>query len=133
MSIPKSPPRRYSSSRQMIAGDDINNLSDRTCSFQQLLPLGATQVAAAPIDAANVELLTAATAGVRLPVSYPGAEVCILNNSGAAQNIYPGGTDQVQTTATTYAGASTAVSLASLASAIYFCIKTGFWQRAATG
>lgn len=132
MAIPKNPPRRYTASRQLIGGDDFNNLNDQLNSFQTLTPAGATQAAAAQINASHVELLTAGAAGVVLPVSYPGAVVCILNNSGNAQNVYPAGTDQVQNAATTYAGASTAVSLVSLASACYYCIKTGFWQRSAT-
>lgn len=133
MPYPAAPPARYISSRQLIAGNDINALNDALFSAQTLTPLGATQAAAAPINASSVELLTAATAGARLPGSFPGAEVTILNNSGAAQNIYPSGTDQLQNAATTYAGASTAVSLASLASVIYRCVKKGFWQRVATG
>lgn len=132
MGIPSRAPNRYTSSKQLIAGSDFNSLNDELNSFQTLTPTGATQAAAAPINAANVELLTAAGAGVVLPISYPGAFCNILNNSGNTQNIYPNGTDQVQNNTTTYAGASTAVTLASGASATYFCIKTGFWQRAAT-
>ncbi len=133
MAIPKGPPRRYSTSRQLVAGDDINNLSDRACSFMQLTPTGATQAAAALVDAANVEIPAGAAAGgVALPVSYPGAEVAILNNSGNTTTVYGSGTDVVQTSGTTYAAAATGVSLVTLTSALYFCIKTGFWQRATT-
>ena len=132
MTIPNSPPRRYSSSKQLIGGDDFNKLNDELNSFASITPAGATQAAATPINSANVELLTASGAGVVLPISYPGAVVNILNNSGNTQNIYPNGTDQVQNAGTTYAGASTAVTLGSGNSASYFCIKTGFWQRAAT-
>lgn len=132
MAYPASPPARYISSRQLIAGSDINALNDALFSAQTLVPAGATQAAASAINAASVELLAAAAAGVRLPASFPGAEVTILNNSGNAQNIYPNGTDQVQNAATTYAGASTAVSLVSLQSAIYRCVKKGFWQRFAS-
>jgi len=133
MSIPKSPPQNYTSSRQLIAGSDINNLSDRVCSFQTLTPTGATQATAAPIDAANVEIPAgAAAAGIRLPISYPGAEVCVLNNSANTQNIYPGVGDQVQNAANAYAAANAAVTAATNTSYIFICIKKGFWQRTAT-
>ena len=131
MAIPNSPPRRYGSSKQLIAGDDFNKLNDELNSFQSLTP-GTNAQNTAFINAANIELLTAATGGVTMPISYPGAIVNILNNSGNAQNIFPAGTDQMQNAATTFAAASASISLASGASATYFCIKTGFWQRAAT-
>lgn len=133
MSFPKSPPARYSSSRQLIAGSDMNNLNDAQNSYQLLTPTGATQVAAALIDASNVEIPAgAAAAGVVMPVSYPGAEVDILNNSGNNQNVYPNGTDQIQNGGTGYAGASTAVVIATLVSWRLHCIKQGFWQRVIT-
>jgi|SRR6267154_1716738 len=121
------PPKRlntYNPGRQLIDGSDMNNIYDAYQSSQQLTPAGAAQGTATVINAALVELLTAATAGVLLPISYPGAEVLILNNSGNAQNIYPNGTDQINA-----GGASTPISLASAASAGYRCIKVGFWQR----
>jgi hypothetical protein len=130
MSIPKSPPTVYTSSRQLIAGSDINNLSDHWFSFQTLVAAGATQATATAIDAANVEILTSAAAGVRLPVSYPGQEIFILNNSGQTQNVYPSNSDQVQiTNTTTYAAAGVAATQANLTSYCYVCIKKGFWQR----
>lgn len=133
MAIPNSPPRRYSTSKQLIAGDDFNKLNDELNSFQTLTPTGATQAAAAPINAANIEIPAgAAAAGVVLPVSYPGAIVNILNNSSNTTTVYGTGTDVVQTSGTTYAAAATGVSLVTLTSATYFCIKTGFWQRSTT-
>jgi hypothetical protein len=131
MAIPSSPPRRYTASKQLIAGDDINNIADQLNSFQSLVP-GANAQNSAFINASNVELTTAAAGGVTMPISYPGAAVNILNNSGQNQAIFPNGTDQIQNAATTYAAASASVTLNSLASASYFCIKKGFWQRAAT-
>src|SRR5882724_520183 len=115
------PPARlspYNPGRQLVDGADMNNLFDAFQSSQQLLPLGGTQAAAAPVNASQVELITSAAAGVVLPLSYVGAEITIFNNSGNAQSIYPAGTEQIQA-----AGASTAVSLASAACAIYRCVK----------
>jgi hypothetical protein len=133
MSIPKSPPPKYTSSRQLIAGADFNNLNDQLNSFQQLTATGSTQATAAPIDAAHVELLTTAgAAGVLLPVSYPGAMVAVLNNSGQTITVYGNGTDVVQTSGTTYAAAATGITMATLVCDLFFCIKTGFWQRIIT-
>lgn len=133
-SIPKSPPQKYSSSRQLIAGSDMNNLNDASYSYQLLTVAGATQATAVQSDAANVEIAAAAPAGgMLLPVSYPGASVNVLNNSGNTTTVYGQGTDVVQTSGTTYAAAATGVTMATLTSATYTCFKQGFWQRGVTG
>lgn len=130
MSIPKSPPARYISSRQLIAGADMNNLNDHSFSFQTVTPAGATQATATPLDAANVEIAAAAPAGgVILPVSYPGQEVAIINNSLNTTTVYPNGaTDVIQNGATGYAAALAGVTVATLVSIVFTCIKQGFWQ-----
>lgn len=135
MSFPKSPPARYISSRQLIAGSDVNNFNDQNFSFQQLAALGVAQVDAALIDAANVEVLSgsANNAGVKLPISYPGATINILNNSLNTTLLYPNGTDQIQNAGTGYAAVSASVAMATLVSATFFCIKQGFWQRGLSG
>jgi hypothetical protein len=134
MTIPAGPPRRYTTSRQLIAGDDFNNLSDHNYSFQSLTALGANaQATATALNAANVEIAAGTAAGAaKLPVSYPGAEVSVLNNSSNSQQIYGTGTDVVQSGAGTFAAAATGVTLVTLNAALYFCVKKGFWQRAAT-
>lgn len=134
MSIPKSPNQRYTSSRQLIAGSDINNLSDQLNSFQSLTALGATQATAAPIDAANIEVKagSANNAGVILPVSYPGLIINILNNSANTTNVYPNGTDQIQNGATGFGAARASIAMLTGVSAILQCIKTGFWQVSKT-
>ena len=133
MTIPLSPPRRYTTSKQLIGGDDFNNLNDHSFSFQQIAAPGANaQATATQVNAANVEFLAAAAAGAALfPVSYPGAEVCVLNNSANSQQLYGQGTDVIQSGAATYAPFATGVTLVTLQSAIFFCIKKGFWQRSA--
>lgn len=128
--IPKSPPARYIPSRQLIAGSDFNALNDQLNSYQKLIAGGASQALAAKIDAANVEIDASSAAGfVQLPVSYPGAEVDILNNSLNTTTVVGLGTDVVQTTGTTYAAAATGVTMATLVSARFKCVKAGFWQR----
>lgn len=125
--------QRFIASRQLLPGDWANGISDALYSTQQiLLTSAATQAAAVTVNAAQVELLTGAASAAKLPPSYPGAEVTILNNSGNAQQIFGTGADVVQTTGTTYAAAATGVVLASLACSIYRCVKVGFWQRITT-
>jgi len=125
--------QRFIASKQLLPGDWANNVTDALYSSQRiLLTSAATQAAAVTLNAAQVELLTGAASGAKLPPSYPGAEITILNNSGNAQQIFGTGADVVQTTGTTYAAAATGVVLASLACAVYRCVKTGFWQRITT-
>lgn len=125
--------QRFITSRQLLPGDWANGITDALYSGQQVIPAGAaTQAAAIPINAAQVEALAGTASALKLPPSYPGAEVTILNNSGNAQQIFGTGADVVQTTGTTYAAAATGVVLASLACAVYRCVKTGFWQRITT-
>ncbi len=132
--IPKTSPPRFTASRQLIPGSTINHFNDALFSAQGITALGVAQGDAVGIDAANVEVLagSANNTGVRLPVSYPGAVVRILNNSANTTIVYATGSDQVQTTGTTYAAAAAGVNMATLVSAVYFCIKTGFWQRLTT-
>lgn len=127
MTIPASQPRVYTSSKQLIGGDDFNNVVNQLNSFQSLTPAGATQATATPINAANVELLTAGAAGAALPVSFPGLIVNVLNNSGNTQSIYPNGNDQIQSSPTAFNAAGTAVTQASGLASTYICMKKGFW------
>lgn len=135
MPIPSKSPSatRLISSRQLVPGDLINGMNDAQYSFQKLLAGGATQVLAAQINAANVEIDAASAAGgVQLPVSYPGAEVDILNNSLNTTTVYGLGTDVIQTTGTTFAAAATGITMATLVAIRLRCIKVGFWQRTIT-
>lgn len=133
--LANAPPRIYTTSKQLIGGDDINNITAQLNSFQAVTALGVAQADAAQINASNVEILagSAPNTGVKLPVSYPGAIVNILNNSANTENIYPLGNDQIQNGVNSYAAAGAAITIATLLSATYFCIKKGFWQRAITG
>lgn len=130
MTIPLSPPRRYTTSRQLIGGDDFNNLNDQLNSSQSLTATGVAQGDAAQINAANVEILagSANNSGARLPVSYAGAILDILNNSANTTIIYATGTDVIQNGATGYAAAAAGVNMATLVPATFICIKKGFWQ-----
>lgn len=135
MAYPASPPRRYTTSKQLIGGDDFNNLNDHLNSAQAVTAAGVAQVDAAAINASNVEVLagSANNAGVRLPVSYPGAEICILNNSANTTIVYATGTDVIQNGATGYAAAAAGVNMATLVSDVFYCVKKGFWQVTKAG
>lgn len=131
MSIPKGPPARLISSRQLVPGSLINDMNDAVYSFQAILAAGVAQVDAAPLDASNVEILTgsANNAGGRLPPAYPGNSINILNNSLNTTVIYGNSTDTIQNAGTTFAAS---ITMATLVSIQLFCIKAGFWQRSIT-
>ena len=129
--LANAPPRLYTTSKQLIGGDDFNNVAAQLNSFQAVTALGVAQADAAQIIASNVEILagSAANTGVKLPVSYPGAEVQMINNSANTENVYPLGNDQIQNNNTTYAAAGVAVTMVTLTVWNFICIKKGFWQR----
>lgn len=126
--------QRFISSRQLLPGDWANAVTDAATSSQGLTALGSTQADAALINGTGVEVLagSANNAGVKLPAALPGAEINILNNSANTTKVYGAGTDVVQTTGTTFAAAATGITMATLVSAKFFCIKAGFWQRLVT-
>jgi len=136
MPIPGAPPARYTSSRQLIAGSDFNNLNDQLNSFQAVTATGVAQADAVAINAAQIEILagSANNAGARLPISNPGQEVDVLNNSANSTIIYATGTDQIQNAigAGGYAAANAGVTMTTLNSATFKCIKKGFWQTIKT-
>lgn len=128
MTFPTSNRTQYTTGRQLISGQSINDLENQLNSFQQITAAGVAQGDAAVIDAANVEVLSgsANNAGIVLPKAYPGAVVSVLNNSLNTTKVYGKGTDTVQTTATTFAAS---VDMATLVQAVFRCIKAGYWQR----
>jgi hypothetical protein len=126
--------QRFIASRQLLPGDWANAITDALTSSQLLTAAGTTQTDAALINGTNVEVAagSANNAGVKLPAALPGAEFNILNNSANTTKVYGTGTDTIQTTGTTYAAAATGITMATLVSAKFFCIKAGFWQRLVT-
>lgn len=126
--------QRFIPSRQLLPGDWANGITDSLYSAQTVAPAGAaTQAGATSVNASQVEILAgSAASAVKLPASFPGAEVTILNNSSNSQQVFGTGADVVQSGAATYAAAATGVALVTLTCAVYRCVKTGFWQRIAT-
>jgi hypothetical protein len=131
MTIPANAPRRYTTSRQLIAGDDFNNLSDHVYGFQSLVAVGPAAQATAPtLNASNIEILAASPAGaVKLPIAYPGQDLSIINNSAQTITIFPQANgDVIQSGATGYGAANASVTMLTAVNANFFCIKKGFWQ-----
>lgn len=118
-------------SKALQDGGALNGLSGNFGSSKGITAAGTTQTDAAPIVAANVEVLSgsANNAGLLMPPSYPGLEILVLNNSANTTKLWPNGTDQIQNGATGYAGAAASVSMATLVAWKLRCVKTGFWQR----
>jgi hypothetical protein len=134
MSYPKGSRSRLIASRQLVSGELINNMNDALYSYQLLTAAGVAQTDAALIDGANVEIAAGSVnnAGAKLVPAVVGATIAILNNSANTTLIYPNGTDQIQNAGTGYAGASTAVAMATLVCWYLRCVKAGFWQRVIT-
>ena len=75
-----------------------------------------------PAMAYNVTT-TAASTGVLLPVSVPGAEITLMNNGANTLNVYPNGTDKINALS---AGAAFTVTAAA-APTIFYCFAAGQW------
>lgn len=119
LTLPNSAPSQYTSSRQLIAGSDVNNLT------AQLNTGSSGIVAFAGGGYANATRLTShvnniATVGtaadsVKLPQGFPGLEVWIRNAGANGAQVFTSragtinGTDSVATGVLQAAGANTAL------------------------
>lgn len=118
MALPKSAPNRYTTSRQLIAGSDINGMNDQLYSAQSITAgTVQTQAGATQINAAAVFVTTGnANDGVILPPGYAGLEIFVASNANTLK-VYPSGTETIGNGAAGVAYAQTAKR-----SAIYKCI-----------
>ena len=84
---------------------------------------GTNQATATPI-LHRTEVVTGANAtkGVLLPGSIPGTRIALENNAAAVLNVYPAGTDTINSLA-----ASTAIAMAANTSADFCCGVAGAW------
>lgn len=119
--IPNQAPNRYTSSRQLVSGADINNITDQLNSIQNgvIATAGGTQNAAVQLNAAVVQVSIVATDGdsVRLPKGFAGLEVFIANQGAEDLQVFGYGVDTID-------GAATAVGVSQVSGkkAIYRCI-----------
>jgi len=119
MTIPASAPNKYTSSRQLVAGSDINNISDQLNSYQELTALAGGAKPGTQINAANIHALAASDLdSFSLPAGlFPGMKVFLANYSGHSVQVYGLGNDTVNDVAT-----ATGVTQNNSTNAIYQCI-----------
>lgn len=129
MGLPNLPFARYLPSRQLIAGDHINKISDLTTSFEgsiTALAGGALSALTPILNAAFCELTTVASVAdsVVLPKSQVGLIITVTNSGSNAAQVFANGTDTINGTA-----GNVGVALAAAATARYVCTKLGVWKR----
>ena len=119
--LPNNSPARYSSSKQLIGGNDVNAMNDQLDSAQSVVATPAgTQATSVVINAAAVLVSAVASAndGVKLPQGYAGLEIFIFNDDAAnSLQVFGSGTDTINDIAT-----ATGIAQASQKAAIYKCI-----------
>lgn len=118
--LPSKAPNTYSASRQLVAGDDINNLANQLNSYQALTALaGGAKAGATQINAANVKVTSATDLdSLLLPAgTFPGMKVFINNPTGHSITVYGKDSDTINDVAT-----ATGVTQASAVNALYECI-----------
>jgi hypothetical protein len=104
MTLSANAPAQYTSSRQLIAGSDINNITQQLNSGRTGIVAGivATQAGATQLDSAvnTISTVTTAGDGVRLPKGFIGLEVWVVNSDADAVQVYGYGTDTIDSVAT---------------------------------
>ena len=95
----------------------VNSTADGITAGATQTQAGATQLTA---NNSNVTTNAAAGNGVRLPVSYAGADFTVSNATANALQVYGGGTDTINGVVTT-----TGVSIPANKNAEFFCFTAG--------
>ena len=121
--IPSKAPNRYTTSRQLVSGEDINNLSDQlnSISIGIVAHVGGGQANATQLNAATNVVATVATANdsVKLPIGFPGLKVVIINQDADAVGVYGyNATDTINGGATVNQAQGTKT---------YVCVSAGVW------
>jgi len=126
LKLPSTQARQYTTSRQLIAGDDFNNLVAQLNSEADGLTAGAggTQAKALQLGAAvnTVSTVASANDSVKLPKGIPGLEVWIQNAGGGNSiQVFVYNTGTINNTD----GAATGVALAAslTAATLYKCLR----------
>ena len=126
--LPNLPFRtRYTSSKQLISGQRVNDYADLLTSYGEYAALANGGFPNAPtLNYAFSNLITVATANdsAALPLAKAGLSINVTNNGVASANIFPQPLDVINAVA---AGGSVALGVG--ASATFVCVKTGFWRR----
>jgi len=120
--LPNSAVKPYTSSKQLVAGSDINNIVSQLNSAQDGIIAGAggTQALATQLGAAvnNVSTVASANDSVKLPKGFPGLEVWVANEDADSLQVFTYGAGTINGTN----GATTGVALAT-GVALYKCLK----------
>lgn len=120
--LSSSAPKPYTSSRQLIGGDDFNNVVSQLNSAKDGITAGAggTQALATQLSAAVNNVATVATANdsVKLPKGFPGLEVWVANEDADSLQVFTYGVGTIDGTD----GAATGVAQAT-GTKLYKCRK----------
>jgi hypothetical protein len=127
LTLGKGPFPLYNPGRQLIQGEDFNQISGAfSSSSGNTAHAGGGITLAYMINAAFVQFSVVATGGDScvLPKAYPGLEITIQNDGAASLQVFANGTDTINGTA-----GATGVALANGATALYSCVLVGQWKR----
>lgn len=123
LTLPNKQANQYTSSRQLINGDDINNLVSQLNSNEVGITAraGGGQANAYQLKTATNELTTVATNAdsVKLPKGIPGLEVWVQNAGAANAQVFVYNTGTINGTD----GSAIGVALNSGSVAVYKCMK----------
>lgn len=102
--IANKAPNQYTPSRQMIGGDDFNNVTAQLNSLESGITaaVGGTQALARQLTAAVNTIATVATAAdsVKLPKGYPGLTIMVVNEDADSLQVFGYGSDTIDGIAT---------------------------------
>jgi len=121
--VPSKAPNRYTTSRQLVSGADLNNLSDQlnTVKTGIVAHVGGGQASATQLNAAINVVATVATANdsVKLPIGFAGLRIVIINQDADAVGVYGyNSTDTINGGATVNQAQGTKT---------YVCVSAGVW------
>ncbi len=115
-------PNPYTSSRQLVSGEDVNNIVAQLNSTKDGISagVGGTQALATQLDAAvnNVATVASANDSVKLPKGFPSLEVWIVNDDADSLQVFNYAAGTIDGTN----GATTGVAQAQ-GTKIYKCVK----------
>lgn len=125
LTLPSNQPRQYTTSKQLIGGDDFNALVAELNSGEVDITAGAggTQATGYQLKAAvnTIKTVTTANDGVKLPKGFTGLEVWVQNRAAAnSATVFTYGVGSINNTD----GAATGVALAAskAGATMYKCI-----------
>lgn len=121
--LPSTAPNNYTSSRQLVDGKDMNNITQQLNSITVgiVAHAGGGQADAVQLNAATNVIATVANANdsVKLPIGFPGLKVLIINQDADAVGVYGyNSTDTINGGATVNQAQGTKT---------YVCIAAGTW------